>query len=176
MTEGHRVTEDWMGESIETLEDLLRPGLRAVCVGINPAPASVAAGHYYQGKVGQGFYERLRRAGILPRASGWEDDLAFEMGLGFTDIVKRPTGGASEVRAEEFAYGRPLLTAKVEAVSPKLLLFVFKETAKKLLGPFAGNGLLAGRTLAGAEIFVMPGPYERRDLVEQRLRELGELF
>jgi len=32
---------------VETL-DLLRPSLRAVCVGINPAPKSVAAGHYYQ--------------------------------------------------------------------------------------------------------------------------------
>jgi TDG/mug DNA glycosylase family protein len=69
MTEGHRVTEDWMGTPVETLEDLLRPGLRAVCVGINPAPDSVRAGHYYQGKLGQQFYGRLRRAGVLPRAA-----------------------------------------------------------------------------------------------------------
>lgn len=47
MTEGHRVTEDWMGTPVETLEDLLRPGLRAVCIGINPAPDSVAAEHYF---------------------------------------------------------------------------------------------------------------------------------
>ena len=58
----------------------------------------------------------------------------------------------------------------------KLVLFVFKETAKKLLGPFTGSGLLAGRTLAGAEIFVMPAPYAHRDEVDQRLRELGELL
>jgi hypothetical protein len=44
----HRVVIEWMRESIETLEDLLRPGLDAVCVGINPTPTSVAAGHYYQ--------------------------------------------------------------------------------------------------------------------------------
>jgi hypothetical protein len=42
----HRVTEEWMGQQVETLEDLLRPGLRAVCIGINPAPTSVRAGHY----------------------------------------------------------------------------------------------------------------------------------
>jgi hypothetical protein len=35
-----------MGEKAETLADLLRPGLRAVVVGINPSPVSVAAGHY----------------------------------------------------------------------------------------------------------------------------------
>jgi hypothetical protein len=34
----HRTTVEWLGEPVETLEDLLRPGLRAVFVGINPAP------------------------------------------------------------------------------------------------------------------------------------------
>jgi len=53
---GHRVQVEWMGETVESLEDLLRPGLRIVCVGINPAPVSVAAGHYYQGRLGQGFW------------------------------------------------------------------------------------------------------------------------
>ena len=42
-----------MGEEIETLEDMLAPGLRAVCVGINPAPRSVRAGHYHQGTLGR---------------------------------------------------------------------------------------------------------------------------
>ena len=37
-----------MGERVATLEDLLRPRLRAVCVGINPSPVSVEAGHYYR--------------------------------------------------------------------------------------------------------------------------------
>ena len=41
-----------MGGRVVTLKDLLRPGLRGVCIGTNPAPTSVAAGHYYQGKLG----------------------------------------------------------------------------------------------------------------------------
>jgi len=44
-----------MGQKVETLADLLQPGLRAVVVGINPAPTSVAAGHYYHGASGQTF-------------------------------------------------------------------------------------------------------------------------
>jgi hypothetical protein len=56
-----------MGEEVETLEDLLRPGLLAVCIGINPSPTSVAAGHYYQGQIGKRFCERLRRAELLPK-------------------------------------------------------------------------------------------------------------
>ena len=171
----HRVSEEWMGQQVETLEDLLRPGLRAVCIGINPAPTSVRAGHYYQGRLGQQFYERLRRAELLPRASGWEDDLAFENGIGFTDIVKRATAKASEVRPDEYAHGRDLLRAKMEAVQPRLVIFTFKKTAEVLFGPIAGNGLISDRELAGAPIFVMPGPYAPGREVDRRLRELRDL-
>lgn len=164
-----------MGQSVETLEDLLRPSLRAICVGINPAPASVAAGHYYQGRLGQQFYVRLRRAGVLPDGSGWEDDLAFEYGIGFTDIVKRPTAKAVEVRPEEFAHGRDLLRAKIEAAQPQLVIFTFKKTAEILFGRVARNGLISGRELGGSPVFVMPGPYAARSEVEQRLRELAAL-
>jgi hypothetical protein len=116
----------------------------------------------------------LRKAGLLPRSSGWEDDLAFEHGIGFTDIVKRSTAKAAEVRPAEFEYGRGLLREKVEAASPRLVIFTFKETAEVLLGPIAGNGLIVGRELGGAPIFVMPGPYAARAEVDQRLRELAE--
>jgi hypothetical protein len=39
---GHRVVVDRMGFEVETLADLLPAHPRAVCVGINPAPTSVA--------------------------------------------------------------------------------------------------------------------------------------
>jgi TDG/mug DNA glycosylase family protein len=171
----HRVSVKWMGEQIETLEDLLRPGLHAVCIGINPAPTSVRAGHYYQGRLGQQFYERLRRAELLPRASGWEDDLAYENGIGFTDIVKRPTAKASEVHADEYALGCDLLRAKMQVMPPRLVIFTFKKTAEVLFGPIVGNGLINDRDLAGAPIFVMPGPYAPGGEVERRLNELRGL-
>lgn len=164
-----------MGAWVETLEDLLRPGLAAVCIGINPAPSSVQAGHYYQGRLGQQFYERLRRAGLLPRAPGWEDDLAFEKGIGFTDIVKRSTSKASEVRPEEFGHGRALLQARIEGARPRLVIFTFKKTAEVLYGPIAGNGLIQGRELGRVPVFVMPGPFAPRAEVDGRLRELGDL-
>jgi len=172
----HRVIEEWMGEEVETLEDLLRPGLRAVCVGINPAPKSVAAGHYYQGKLGQQFYERLRRAGVLRQGNGWEDELAFAEGIGFTDIVKRPTRGEADVRPEDFEHGRDLLRKKIEEAQPRLVIFVFKKAATALFGPIRGNGLVPGRTLGGAGVFVMPGPFAKRAETAEQLRELGELL
>jgi double-stranded uracil-DNA glycosylase len=164
-----------MGKPVETLEDLLGPRLRAICVGINPAPTSVAAGHYYQGRLGKQFFARLRDAGLLPNRPGWEDDLGFEQGIGFTDIVKRPTARASEISNEEFEHGRDLLRAKIEVARPQLVIFTFKKTAEILFGPNAGNGLIGGHWLGGSPIFVMPGPYAPRPQVVARLSELRRL-
>lgn len=147
-----------MGKPVETLEDLLRPGLRAVCVGINPSPASVQAGHYYQGRLGQAYFRRLEGAGVIPRGSGWEDDRAFAAGVGFTDIVKRPTARAAELRSDEYSHGLRALTEKLEDCRPDLIIFTFKKTATVVFGGFDGNGLI-DRSLAGAQVFVMPGPY-----------------
>jgi TDG/mug DNA glycosylase family protein len=64
-----------MGQRVQTLEDLLRPALSTVCVGINPSLVSVEAGHYYQGRLGKLFFSRLRRVAVLPAVlDGYEDD------------------------------------------------------------------------------------------------------
>lgn len=162
-----------MGQEVQTLEDLLRPGLRAVCVGINPAPVSVAAGHYYQGRTGQRFFGRLRDAGVLKRqASGYEDDAAFAAGVGFTDIIKRPTRSAKELNAAEYAHGHETLLAKLEEHEPHLVIFTFKKTAEVLFGKFAGNGFAPGLRLARSDVFVMPGPYENAASAAATMRTL----
>lgn len=149
-----------MGDEVETLADLLPESPRAVCVGINPAPPSVAAGHYFQGRQGQRFYARLRQAGIIPPTTGaFEDDEAVAVGIGFTDVVKRPTARSDEVPDTEMRYGVQLLRAKMEAVHPPALIFPFKRAAVVLVGKFDGNGWL-DHNFAGSDLFVMPGPYE----------------
>jgi TDG/mug DNA glycosylase family protein len=171
----HRVVVEWMGESIETLEDLLRPGLDAVCVGINPAPISVAAGHYYRGGAGRRVLARLRNAGVIPAVADgdqFDDDAAFAAGVGFTDVVKRPTSNARQLRRAEFDYGRRLLAEKLEAVKPKVVIITFREAAERLFG----KGIVPGVTLAGADVFVMPGPYERVATATALLDELAGIL
>jgi TDG/mug DNA glycosylase family protein len=170
---GHRVVLDWMGRDVVTLADLLRPGLRAVVVGINPSPVSVAAGHYYQGRVGQRFFARLAQAGVLPPGAGFEDDRAFAAGIGFTDVVKRPTARATGLLPGELDHGRRLLENKLMALDAPRVIFTFKGAARALLGTFVGHGVHVTR-LAGAEVFVMPGPMERSSRVEDALAELAE--
>jgi TDG/mug DNA glycosylase family protein len=169
----HRVTEDWMGEPVVTLEDLLRPGLTIVCVGINPSRVSVEAGHYYQGRAGQRFFARLRSVGLIPAAPrGGEDDAAFEAGIGFTDVVKRPTASAKELRSAEYVHGVDLLAAKLADIRPKLILFTYKRAAQSVFGSFEGNGFVEGLQLAGTQVFIMPSPYESAATAARTLRHL----
>lgn len=170
---GHRVSLVWNGDAIETLADLLRPGLRAVVVGINPAPRSVAAGHYYRGTYGQRFFDRLRRAGGLPDGDGFEDDRAFAAGIGFTDVVKRPTAGADEVAAE-LEDGRHALEDKLATLDVPLVVFVFKAAAETLLGPLPSRfyGVVPRRRIVGSRVFVMPGPTARTADVDDAVRKL----
>lgn len=173
----HRVTVDWLGEQVETLADLLRPELRAVCIGINPSPVSVTAGHYYQGQIGRRFWQRLQRGGVIEETgTGREDDAAFLAGIGFTDIVKRPTARADEITAAKFEKGRELLAEKLRRYRPGLLIFTFKKAATSLFGRFKGHGHRPELELGGAEVFVMPGPYERADRVAAALEELRSLL
>jgi len=170
---GHRVRLEWRGEEVETLRDLIRPGLRAVVVGINPAPASVAAGHYYQGTYGQRFFDRLRRAGALPDGDGFEDDRIFAAGIGFTDVVKRPSASADEVSAE-LAHGRDELEAKLTGADAPLVIFVFKGAAETLLGPLPKGfyGVVPRRRIGKARVFVMPAPTAPPTVVEDAVKKL----
>jgi TDG/mug DNA glycosylase family protein len=162
-----------MGTEVVTLGDLLRPRLRGVVVGINPSPISVARGHYYQGVLGRRFFGGLAEAGVLPSADGqsFEDDRAFAAGLGFTDLIKRPTARASGLSAAELEHGRTLLDQRLTDVQVPRVIFTFKKSATVLLGDFAGFGLI-DRRLAGADVFVMSGPMAP---VEHRRRAIAQL-
>lgn len=172
---GHRTTINIDGKPVDTLADLLRPGLLAVVVGINPAPPSVAAGHYWQGQTGRTLWRRLKTVGLLPAdVIGYEDDAAFEAGIGFTDVVKRPTSRADELSDADLSAGRAALEAKLTKLGVPLVIFAFKKAAVTLLGPFPGNGFIDGASLGASRVFVMPGPYEARSTADPTLASLAD--
>jgi TDG/mug DNA glycosylase family protein len=164
-----------MGEPVETLADLIPDRPRAICVGINPSPISVEHGHYYRGPLGLRFFGRLRQVGLLPAVSeGWEDDVGYELGVGFTDVVKRPTPRATGVTREELRHGADLLERKLTAVAAPLVIFTYKVGAEQVFGRFKGHGFVDGLQLAGSTVFVMPGPMERQDRVDVALAALRD--
>jgi TDG/mug DNA glycosylase family protein len=89
---------------------------------------------------------------------------------------KRPTARADAISAAEFEHGRELLAEKLRRHRPALLIFTFKKTATALLGPFKGHGHRPELEFEGAQIFVMPGPYERANRVAAALEELQSLL
>lgn len=84
--------------------------------------------------------------------------------------------GNGERRSLEFEHGRELLAEKLRRHRPALLIFTFKKTAITLLGPFKGHGHRPELEFAGAQVFVMPGPYERADRVAAALEQLPDLL
>lgn len=168
----HARTETWRGEKIRALTDLVPDEMWAMSVGINPSTVSVDAGHYYQGTLGKRHWGRLRRAGLLPDEPGWEDDLSMSVGIGFSDVIKRPTAGAGELDADDWEHGTKLLARKLKKWQPRLVIFTFGDAGTAMV-----PGITPGRhrsvALEGVEdAFLMPGPYARTEFVDEKIAEL----
>jgi TDG/mug DNA glycosylase family protein len=162
---GNQTVIDWMGTPTLTLADIWPDRPWAMIVGLNPAPDSVTAGHYYQGKVGQRQVRRLVDAGLFTVSS---DELFFEeaavrAGVGFSDLVKRPTAREGGVSAAERAHGRALLESELAARNVGLVICVFRHPVEALLGSSVAAGYQARRTSWGAPVFRLPGPFEERE-------------
>lgn len=156
----------WAGAAISGARDTPRTSRSSLQRdSSNPSVVSVQAGHYYQGRLGQQHFGRLRDVGLLPADnSGFEDDVLFANGVGFTDIVKRPTARADGLAPAEYAHGAGTLVAKLERDRPGVVVFTFKKTAELLLETFIGHGEQPS-PIAGVRYFVMPGPYAPREEV-----------
>ncbi|WBM79861.1 hypothetical protein KIV56_17085 [Cryobacterium breve] len=162
---GYQQYVDWMGAAVLSLADIWPESTRAMIVGLNPAPASVEAGHYYQGRTGQRQLRRLAAAGLftLSDSSAHFEAPAAEAGVGFTDIVKRPTHGESDVSRAELEHGKFLLENQLAERNVRLIISVFRHPVEALLGAGGAPGLQEARTRWGAQVFRMPGPFEQRE-------------
>ena len=158
----HRISLDIDGVPTDTLEDL--PPLRdkLLFVGLNPSPVSVAAGHYFQGRLGRAFWRRLVTASILPTETEIEtaDDTLVGIGHGVTDLLKRPSPRDDATDAALRAGVGPLWH-KVSVWRPAAIVFVWKRAAEATAGRRLSEpwGQLIGVALSGRPCFLMPGPY-----------------
>lgn len=168
---------EWMGEPVLTLEDLWPEQPRAMIVGLNPAPASVEIGHYYQGRSGQRQLLRLADAGLFRRpesGSTYFESAALQAGVGFTDVVKRPTRGEKDVSPREIEFGRAALNRELETRGLALVICVFRHPVTALLGTSGTPGFQARSTDWGARVFRMPGPFAAAAEVNDVMAELAD--
>ena len=151
-------------DSLTTLPDLLRPGLDLVFVGINPGERSAERGHYY-GHAGNAFWRRLSASPLVGRDVTCEDDAALlDLGIGFTDVVKRVITDSTQVTRAEFEEAVPGFLERIAVASPRAVCFTAIRPFEAIY-PRAwtsrGWGHQDVPPLAGAEVWVMPSPSGR---------------
>jgi sugar fermentation stimulation protein len=158
------VPVEWFrpGARSEPLPDHVRPGLRLLVCGMNPGAYSAWYGMYFA-RPGNLFWPAMRAAGLVPRASGPGDEawLCRTRGIGFTDVVKRPTESVDRVSRAEWEEGARRLRELVQRVGPAAVCFVGLRGARAVLGPGAAPGPHPD-PLAGSPCFVVPATSRRQ--------------
>jgi double-stranded uracil-DNA glycosylase len=127
---------------MRTLPDHLRKGMKLVIVGCNPSESSVRVGHYYAGRSNE-FWPILYESRVI------------EFGIGLTDLVKRPTKGVEELKREDFAEGRIVLSQKLEEFTPHVVAFNGKLTYEQFAQRRCKYGIQK-ELLYGARVYVLP--------------------
>ena len=172
---------------MKTLPDYLTPGLDVVFVGLNPGLYSVEVGHYFASPRNR-FWPAINRSGLLTEPLDASDDSKMlEQGLGFTDVVKRPSSGASDLRASDYRRWAPVLRQKLERFQPRIVCFHGAVAYRNFLRygcdvderPELG---LQARIIGRSIVFLVPNPspanaaYSLDTLVHwyRRLKELRE--
>ncbi len=163
---------------VAPLPDHLRPGLRLLIVGLNP-------GHYsawhrmYFARPGNRFWPALRAAGLVPPTAGPGSEawLCRELGIGFTDVVKRPTHSIEELDPAEWAAGAERVRELLRRLRPAAVAFVGLRGARAVLERPVRPGAQSTR-LEGVRVFVLPSTsgrqaaYRRREILAA-MRELA---
>jgi mismatch-specific thymine-DNA glycosylase len=147
------------------LPDYLAPGQRLVIVGFNPGTRSAALGHYYA-HPGSVLWRLLADAGIVPRLLQLgEDALLPTFGIGITDVVKRSTPSAGELRTPELRSGGAVIREKLAWVRPQAALYTGKGVYRAVAGTTeVPYGRQPSQVVAGVVDFVVPSPSGRSGL------------
>ncbi|MFA7248699.1 MAG: mismatch-specific DNA-glycosylase [Dehalococcoidia bacterium] len=152
---------------IQTLPDLLAPGLDLVFAGINPGQRSAERGHYY-GHPGNAFWRTLSASPLVQGPVTHEDDArlagASLLRIGFTDVVKRVLTDSTGITDAELAAAAPAFRARIRAARPRAVCFTstrgFAAIYPRAWRP-RGWGRQVVPPLEGAEVWVMPSPSGR---------------
>jgi TDG/mug DNA glycosylase family protein len=171
---GYQERVEWMGAEVLTLAEVWPARPRAVIVGINPPLTSVTAGHYFQGQGARGRIMMLVKAGLMkPNDSERHfERAALEAGVGFADLVRRPTPSAVDLPDSEIEYGRELLEAKMAAHEVPLVIAIYAPPVEVLMGTKAQPGYQSELTSWGARVFNLPRPYLKSEMAAEVMASL----
>lgn len=151
-------------KSMNTLPDYLKEGMDIVLVGLNPSLRSVEVGHYFATPRNR-FWRAINRSGLLTEPLDANTDYNMsEQGIGMTDIVKRPTRGASDLRAADYREWAPALKEKLERFQPLIVCFHGTVAYRNYLRYADDTKVssirlgLQSHTIGRSRVFVAPNP------------------
>lgn len=153
------------------LPDLLREGLDLVFVGINPSLYSAEKGHYFARPANR-FWPAFSRSGLsasaraglgVERLSPEHDARLMAYGIGFTDLVKRPSARAAELNQREMKAGAEALKQKLYRFAPRVACFhglTAYRPLHRVLAPDAADPRLGLQNfcIGATPLFVVPNP------------------
>lgn len=130
------------GNSHDTLADILPEAgqLNILFIAKTPATVSVDAGHYFQGRQGKMFWNKLAEYEILKVPYGkFEDEFLSINNYGITDIVKVPRDYSNEPSDKEYKSGVQRILNLIEKHKPKVIVFIYKKVLDNTLRLSFGN-------------------------------------
>jgi TDG/mug DNA glycosylase family protein len=120
--------------------------------GLNPSLYAAETGIPF-GRPGNRFWPAARSAGLITRDRDVPD--AVRRGIGFTDLVKRPTARAAQIRASEYERGVIALGHRVEEFRPGVVCLVGLEGWRRAVNRRAIPGWLE-EGVGGRPTYLMP--------------------
>ena len=159
---------------MKPVSDHLKEDLKILFVGFNPSIRSSELGHHYANPNNR-FWKIIYEAGITSRKfNATEDYKLLDLGLGFTNIVSRPTKAADDITKEEYKEGRENLKQKIVRLKPKVVCFVGKGVYQEYSGrKVAPWGIQQEAVVPGTIDFVAPSS---SGLVRMRLEEIVAIY
>lgn len=167
-----------------TLADILpeNGNLDILFIAKTPAPISVEAGHYFQGKQGTMLWNRLSDYNILKVPYGdFADNHLLNNNYGITDIVKVPRNYGNEPSDDEYRQGLNRILGTIKKYNPKVIVFVYKAVLDKIINlnfdiktksNYGFNPQLDRHFNSKVFVFPMPGTPCKYDEAVKAMNEL----
>jgi mismatch-specific thymine-DNA glycosylase len=172
----------------KTLSDILPVdgNLEILFIAKTPAPTSVDIGHYFQGRQGTMFWNKLSEFDILKVPYGqFADKYLLSNNYGITDIVKIPRSYGNEPLDDEYKQGLERILGVIEKYKPRVIVFVYKKVLDNIIrlsfgisdkSDYGFNSKLDKYFKSKVFVFPMPGTRCKREQAIQSMSELKKII
>jgi len=149
----HESTIEIEAMRARTLPDVVGPEMRVLVCGLNPSVYAADAGVGYA-RPGNRFWPAAVAAGLVSiDRDPWH--ALRQHGVGFTDLVKRATVAAAELRSDEYTAGLERLERLASWLEPAVVAFVGLAGWRAAVDRKAVAGPQE-QTVGGRPVYVMP--------------------